>query len=409
MKVKAAIFDLDMTLVNSSAAASLRKAMKWTQVYKKIPSFDLYPGVPELLQQLTNNRIRQCIVTSASEEYCKRVLGHFRVQPEISICYHHTKRHKPHPEPIQLALDKLDLSPSEAFSIGDEPHDITASRSAGVPAFAALWGSQDRIQLLKLADQVFSSPGELADYLTDSFRQRVLESPARDRILYFSGTSLARGGNLASVSCLGYRFSDNDGDDWTAYVNQFKANKLAANKKCVSVIIRTLHDIGLPEGPILVVPILGSQDKETIDRKPISRMARAIGGLGGYQYCPRLLYKKERYRRLHTIQGADNRDAEVEGKYCSRRFGQLDLNKPSAVLLVDDIVTRGTTMNDAARAIKESNGHVIVNGIALAKAERSFQSGTQLENNCINAYLQGIENEEVISREGQVKGDVVIK
>ncbi len=138
MKVKAAIFDLDMTLVNSSAAASLRKAMKWTQVYKKIPSFDLYPGVPELLQQLTNNRIRQCIVTSASEEYCKRVLGHFRVQPEISICYHHTKRHKPHPEPIQLALDKLDLSPSEAFSIGDEPHDITASRSAGVPAFAAL-------------------------------------------------------------------------------------------------------------------------------------------------------------------------------------------------------------------------------------------------------------------------------
>ena len=248
MKVKAAIFDLDMTLVNSSAAASLRKAMKWTQVYKTVPKFHLYPGVPELLQQLTDNRIRQCIVTSATEEYCKRVLSYFQIQPEFSICYHHTKRHKPHPEPIQLALDRLDLSPSEAFSIGDELSDIVASKSAGVPAFAALWGSQDRIQLLKLADQVFSSPGDLADYLTNSFRQRVLESPARDRILYFCETSLARGENLSGVFCLGYRFSDDEGDDWTAYVNQFKVNETVASKKCVSVIIRHSMISVLPRG-----------------------------------------------------------------------------------------------------------------------------------------------------------------
>lgn len=43
----------------------------------------------------------------------------------------------------------------------------------------------------------------------------------------------------------------------------------------------------------------------------------------------------------------------MEGKYFSHRFSELGLNRPSAVLLVDDIVTRGATMNDARQAALE--------------------------------------------------------
>ncbi len=161
-------------------------------------------------------------------------------------------------------------------------------------------------------------------------------------------------------------------------------------------------------GTISVVPILGSGDIETIDENPISRMARAIGELDGYQYCPKLLYKKEVYRRLHTIRGADNRDAEVEGKYFSHSFDALGLNKPNAVLLVDDIVTRGTTMNDAARAIKKSNGHLIINGIALGKAERRYQSRPELKNDRIADYLEKIRNEKAMTEQGQLAKNVVV-
>ena len=387
MKFKAAIIDLDMTLVDSSVAASLRRAGKWTEVYKTVPRFDLYLGIPELLQQLTDNRIRYCIVTSTFEEYSKRVLSHFQIDPEFSICYHHTERHKPHPEPLQLALDRLGLPSSEVFSIGDEANDIKASRSVGVSAFAALWGAKDRSDLSQLADRAFSSPRDLSDYLVGSFRLRVLKSSARDHVLNFSDKGLARCDKLASVFCVGYRFSDDTEDKWTAQVNQFKNDACALSNKCEEVMIRTMRDIGSPEKTIFVVPILGSSDVKTIDTKPVSRMARAIGELDGYQYCSNLLYKTERCQRWHTIHGANNRDAEVEGKYFSHSFRELGLNKPNSVLLVDDIVTRGTTMNDAARAIKKSNGSVVVNGVALAKAERRYKFSPPLDNDRIDDYL----------------------
>jgi pyrophosphatase PpaX len=42
------------------------------------------------------------------------------------------EKHKPHPEGVSLALDKLGVSPSKAVMIGDAGVDITAGKAAGV-------------------------------------------------------------------------------------------------------------------------------------------------------------------------------------------------------------------------------------------------------------------------------------
>ncbi len=39
---------------------------------------------------------------------------------------------KPHPEPLQVALQRLDVAPSEAVYIGDSPSDIDAAKAAGM-------------------------------------------------------------------------------------------------------------------------------------------------------------------------------------------------------------------------------------------------------------------------------------
>ena len=51
-----------------------------------------------------------------------------------------TERHKPHPEPILLALERLGAPASSAAYVGDAPFDIRAARAAGVAAIAVTWG-----------------------------------------------------------------------------------------------------------------------------------------------------------------------------------------------------------------------------------------------------------------------------
>lgn len=62
--MKNVIFDLDMTLVDSSIAESARKQRNWPLVYSMIPSFTLYSGMGEVFDFIRNNNIRVAIVSN---------------------------------------------------------------------------------------------------------------------------------------------------------------------------------------------------------------------------------------------------------------------------------------------------------------------------------------------------------
>ena len=53
-----------------------------------------------------------------------------------------TERHKPHPDPLWVALDRLGSrdQPRAALYVGDSTHDLQAGRAAGVQTAGALWG-----------------------------------------------------------------------------------------------------------------------------------------------------------------------------------------------------------------------------------------------------------------------------
>lgn len=75
-----------------------------------------------------------------------------------------TQNHKPHPEPILLALARLNIAPQEAVMVGDLPADITASKVAGLRAAVGVThGFGTRRMLLDAG----------ADYLLDSLSQIV--------------------------------------------------------------------------------------------------------------------------------------------------------------------------------------------------------------------------------------------
>jgi pyrophosphatase PpaX len=51
-----------------------------------------------------------------------------------------TERHKPDPQPIRLALERLGARPEEAAYVGDSPFDIAAGKAAGVFTVGVTWG-----------------------------------------------------------------------------------------------------------------------------------------------------------------------------------------------------------------------------------------------------------------------------
>jgi pyrophosphatase PpaX len=51
-----------------------------------------------------------------------------------------TERHKPHPAPLLLALERLGARPEESAYVGDAPFDVQAAKAAGLFSVAVTWG-----------------------------------------------------------------------------------------------------------------------------------------------------------------------------------------------------------------------------------------------------------------------------
>ena len=59
-----------------------------------------------------------------------------------------TERHKPDPEPLLLAAERMAARPAETAYVGDSPFDVRAAKAAGMFAVAVTWGGiHDRARL----------------------------------------------------------------------------------------------------------------------------------------------------------------------------------------------------------------------------------------------------------------------
>ncbi|NCI77288.1 HAD family hydrolase [Acinetobacter kanungonis] len=151
-------------MINSVCALENRKAGNWGGVYSKINKFEFFDGIECYLNRLVLNNIPFCIVTSSPRSYCENVIASFGIKAKFLVCYHDTKMHKPHPEPILLAKNRLinEYGCNSIISVGDTKDDIVASKRANVVSVAALWGSEDRDSLRESkADLIFETVLEM--------------------------------------------------------------------------------------------------------------------------------------------------------------------------------------------------------------------------------------------------------
>jgi pyrophosphatase PpaX len=70
-------------------------------------------------------------------------------------------RQKPAPDPLLLALGRLNADPADAAYVGDSPYDMAAARAGGLYAVGVSWGRIHDRGALAEADVVVDDPEEL--------------------------------------------------------------------------------------------------------------------------------------------------------------------------------------------------------------------------------------------------------
>lgn len=185
MRFRTVLFDLDGTLVDSGSIilASFRHATS-TVLRREIPDHELLaavggPGLREQMEALDSERAEELIAVYSAHnaelhdrlEPCTGVLHAletlhaagrrlgvvtakrratlalaFEVLPElrrffeVTVGAEDTERHKPNPEPLLLALERLGEEPARAVYVGDSPFDVQAAKAARTASVAVTWG-----------------------------------------------------------------------------------------------------------------------------------------------------------------------------------------------------------------------------------------------------------------------------
>ena len=101
----------------------------------------LFDGVPELLKNLKQKKYKIGLVTQSSIKDLPSKLGDNQGLFDVIMARESTRKQKPHPKPLFIALAELNIpNVKNAFIIGDMLEDIIAGKNAGINTIAVLSG-----------------------------------------------------------------------------------------------------------------------------------------------------------------------------------------------------------------------------------------------------------------------------
>ncbi len=136
------------------------------RIYHDVRAFD---GIVAALERLHGQGRTMGVVTVKSRPTVDvtfqvlPLLGYF----ETVVAAEDTVRHKPDPEPLRLALERLGADSASAVYVGDSPFDIRAAKAAGMASVAVGWGGIHPLARLEAEepDLVVDEPAQLVDVL----------------------------------------------------------------------------------------------------------------------------------------------------------------------------------------------------------------------------------------------------
>ena len=135
----------------------------------------VYPGVLDAIREIKAAGIQTGLVTSKNRHGALRglTLVGLHALMDVLVCADEVTNPKPHPEPVEKAVELLGADPATTVYVGDSIHDMHSGRAAGVKTAAALWGPFGRAHLERASpDYWLETPSDLVKLMGMSQEKR---------------------------------------------------------------------------------------------------------------------------------------------------------------------------------------------------------------------------------------------
>lgn len=107
------------------------------------------PYAKETIEHLLDRGITIGVVTAKMREGAEKTLAQTKLAPyfDVVVTIDDVIHPKPHPESVQLAMEKLQANPPSTIMIGDNYHDIEAGKKALTQTAGVAWSKKGRVFL----------------------------------------------------------------------------------------------------------------------------------------------------------------------------------------------------------------------------------------------------------------------
>ncbi len=139
-----AIFRIAWPDLSPDEAIACRTEYRTIYDETAIPATRLFAGARELVREVHAAGVLQATVSGKRAADCERILRGLDIEEDIELYLGGDSvpadRHKPAPDLVLLAMDRLRVTADRTVVIGDTLTDMRMGRSAGARTIQVLWG-----------------------------------------------------------------------------------------------------------------------------------------------------------------------------------------------------------------------------------------------------------------------------
>lgn len=132
--------------------------------YQRADRAKVIEGIPEMLNTLANREDAKIAIATSklADEYQEYFVNKYDFAKlfKVAITSADTKKHKPAPDPILAAMNKMRADPATTVYVGDTINDMKAAHAAGAKFAGALYSSANP-DSIKDADFPLMKPADL--------------------------------------------------------------------------------------------------------------------------------------------------------------------------------------------------------------------------------------------------------
>lgn len=361
--IRAAIFDLDDTLLNSRALFEARERRDWGVVMAGLDSVvpfevaDGQPAITSLPKAARDRGLAVGVFTHSPEPYADALLRRHKIKVDEMVTGSDRLPPKPDPTGLITVARALQIDPAECVYIGDSVADFGAAAAAGMTSIGVCWDQRiPESWRHGWPDIAVDRPSRLLEALEGGVGLSPIgeAAAAGEGAVPHWGSLLQLGGNTLGLGRY-FQWGDRRYPEHALSRLIIDAKEEEPRQEDLAQAFGALDALRFTNPPALIASVPPAPD-DPGDRFTDSRAALAeVFDAEDAEGLLTMRYAVENYKQIPRDQRAANNHDRFEATQ------ELDSER---IILIDDVYTSGST----ARACREALAAAGAGGVTILVA-----------------------------------------